>query len=196
MLQSFEEVVQDYPVEAILLRRRFIVVIQEVPLNITHNNDSDSVVFSITGNITGDFTQINDSVSLTDADELSVASIVIPGSVLANITDQSTSLRVVQTVFDTDALFLRRNLLLKQLPYLEIGSLLVSASVVDYKVMDLRKEELINITLTKDTVSIYMLTILYQPFLLRLLKNMLQHYSVHTGIHLPIVSHVTYYNNQ
>ena len=148
MLQSFEEVVDDVPVKStdnstIILRTKFAVTVQELNTNIF--DDNDSLIFSVTNDVE-DFSSA-DSVSFSDDLNDPSGQIVIPGSILRNVTLNST-VRLIQTAFDTNALFLRRNSLLRKYPNLQVGSILVSASFVEYNISN--QEDLINITMKKD----------------------------------------------
>ncbi|XP_019856351.1 PREDICTED: adhesion G-protein coupled receptor G6-like [Amphimedon queenslandica] len=150
LLQSFEGVVDDIPVKStdkntIILRTKFAVTVQE--LNTNSFDDDDSLIFSVTNN-TKNFSSAN-SVSFSDDLNDPSGQIVIPGSILMNVTLNST-VRLTQTAFDTDALFLRRNSLLMKYSYLQVGSILVSASFVDYNISN--QEDLINITMKKDKI--------------------------------------------
>ena len=132
----------------IILRTKFAVAVQE--LDTSNFDDDENLIFSVTNN-TEDFSS-TDSVSFSDDFNDPSAQIVIPGSILRNLTLNS-SVRLVQTAFETDALFLRRNSLVREYSYLQLGSILVSASFVKYNISN--QEDLININLKKDKACHY-----------------------------------------
>lgn len=156
ILQSFEEVISGYPITnstevTFILRNKFAVAIQEFIANETEYNDGlkDSIEFSI---ITGNMSNVKlcDEYYCQDGPS---AKIAIPRTVLSNVT--TDSLHLVHSAFNTEALYLRRNSLLATVPYLRVGSALISASIVDEIISGLSDNELINITLGKDEVNMF-----------------------------------------
>lgn len=148
-MQSFEGVIEDIPVTfnatEILMHNKFVVAVQE--LDTTGLDGNGSIVFSVNGS-TDDFNSVN-SVSLSNNFMDPNATIVIPSTILRNLS--SSSIRLIHTAFNTDALFLRRNSSFSRWSHLRVSSILVSASIAQHNIS--HEEYLINITLKKDKVS-------------------------------------------
>lgn len=153
LLQSFETITENYPIPTdettIVLRRRFLVVAQG--LNVSHDR-SDNFSLSIATNGNG-FSNTNHPVSLNNNVTDPLASIVIPGSILNSVISEATStVRLIQTAFDNDLLFLRRSSLLSNWSHLRVGSVLISATFAQHDISN--QEDLITITLKKDEVCV------------------------------------------
>ena len=153
LLQSFEAVTENYPIRTdettIILRRRFLFVAQG--LNVSRDR-SDNFSLSIASNGNG-FINTDYPVSLNNNVTDPLAAIFIPGSILSNIISEKTStIRLIQTGFDNDLLFLRRSSLLSQWSHLRVGSVLISATFAQHNISN--QEELITITLKKDKVCV------------------------------------------
>ena len=153
LLRSFEDVIENYPVNAggatVLLKRQFVVVARGFKFsgNVSRNSIL-SVRYADSEN--------NDRVSLTDDIVDPSARVVIPGSLLSNISSKGEpTIRLIQAAFDTDVLFLRRKSLLRQWSQLKVGSILVLSSIANRSIS--RQENVITITLKKDKASLIML---------------------------------------
>ena len=80
-----------------------------------------------------------------------IASISLPNTILNNITDISNSARITHSVFLFDSLFLRRND-----NYLEVGSVIISASVIGETLNGLKDPVSLNFLINSVSLPIYL----------------------------------------
>ena len=117
-----------------------------------------------------DFSIINNSREITEENlsfgttaENPIASISLPNTILNNITDITNTTRITYSVFLFDSLFLRR-----YDSYLEVSSVIISASVVGKTLRGLRDPVSLKFLINSVSLPIYMLSdilLLYLDFL-------------------------------
>ena len=138
-------VVDQYPISnnaTSLTYQQYAVTIQQF------NSTTDDIIFSVN----------HSNNTLFNSDDISfkkfnnpAATITLPSSVLGVVNKDNSTVRLAQAVFRTDFLFLRRKDLLRRNPYLKVGSILISASVGNESVEDLK--DWVTITFRKNEVK-------------------------------------------
>lgn len=94
-----------------------------------------------------------DNLSFGTRTDNAAASISLPNTILYNVTDITNSTRITHSVFLFDSLFLRRSE-----NYLEVGSIIISASVVGKTLRGLRDPVSLNFLINSVSLPIYLVT--------------------------------------
>ena len=147
-MEAFETVIENIPITnisepEIIPLRSFAVAVLLVD---TEDIKVSGQNFSISSR---EITE--DNLSFGTLTDNAVASISLPNTILNNITNITNSTRIAHSVFLVDSLFLRRSD-----NYLEVGSVIISASVVGKTLSGLRQPVSLNFLINSVSQAIYL----------------------------------------
>ena len=147
-MEAFETVVENIPITnnsepEIIPLRSFAVAVLLVDIEDIKLSGLNFSVYS------REITE--DNLSFGTLTENPVASISLPNTILYNVTDITNSTRITHSVFLFDSLFLRRND-----NHLEVGSVIISASVVGKTLSGLRHPVSLNFLINSVSLAIYL----------------------------------------
>ena len=148
--ESIEQVTESIPIpenetQVVLTRESFAVVVQEVePDSLSAGLPFNLFVASGFDNTSSQLDM--NSLSFSETDD-AIASLSLPSSLFLSLNASTNGIRLTQSVFLTDSLFLRRNN-----NFSEVGGIILAASVVGNSVTGL--DPPIQLSFLKNPVSI------------------------------------------